>query len=106
MKHFEPEIENIAGVKSAVRQEMKKKMKTRYERFKNGRIVYQELLEFIHTRYSPDRADCKERSIVVQAYDKKLIRENNLTRVPVELERRFMEILYLILEDGWNLPEG
>ena len=42
----------------------------------------------------------------MDAFDKKLIRENNLTRVPVELERRFMEILYLILADGWHLPEG
>lgn len=106
MKNFEPEIEYIPGVKSAVRAEMKKKMKIRYERFKNGRISYQELLEYIHTRYQPERPDCKERSIEVDAFDKKLIRENSLTRVPVELERRFMEILYLILADGWHLPEG
>ena len=106
LKNFEPEIEYIPGVKSAVRAEMKKKMKIRYERFKNGRISYQELLEYIHTRYQPERPDCKERSIEVDAFDKKLIRENNLTRVPVELERRFMEILYLILADGWHLPEG
>ena len=85
---------------------MKKKMKMRYERFKNGRISYQELLEYIHTRYHPERLDCIERAVEVQPFDKKIIREQNLTRVPVELERRFMEILYLILEDGWHLPEG
>ena len=106
LRNFEPEIENMPALKKAVHYELKKRKKQRYEEFKTGHASYHELLEYIHTRYQPERPDCKERAIIISPYDKKIIDENDLKRVPVELERRFMEILYFILEDGWYLPRG
>ena len=93
-------------MKGAIRDEMKRRKKERYEEFKRGRHSYHEMLEYIHTRYQPDRPDARERAVEVSALDKKVINENELKRVPVELERRFMEILFVILEDGWQLPRG
>jgi len=36
----------------------------------------------------------------------KKIRETRLVRVPCDLERKFMDILYVILEDKWEMPNG
>ena len=106
LREFEADIEHIPEVKGAVRDEMKRRKKERFEDFKRARYSYHELLEYIHTRYQPERPDARERANPVSATDKKIITENDLKRVPVELERRFMEILYVILEDGWQLPRG
>ena len=67
---------------------------------------YHELLEFIHTRYDPKRKDNEERTIKINAIDQKIINDNKMLRLPVELERRFLEILYVILVDTWELPVG
>ena len=65
-----------------------------------------ELLEFIHTRYDPKRQDNLDRATEVNALDYKIIKENKLIRTPVELERRFLEIVYVIISDSWEIPEG
>ena len=36
----------------------------------------------------------------------KIIREEKILRLPVELERRFLEIVYVIIIDSWELPVG
>lgn len=33
-----------------------------------------------------------------------IVLEKKLVRVPCELERRFMDILHVILSDAWELP--
>ena len=33
-----------------------------------------------------------------------MVVEKKLVRVPCELERRFMDILHVILSDAWELP--
>lgn len=65
-----------------------------------------ELLEYIHTRYDPKRLDNPERATEVNALDYKIIKEHKLIRTPVELERRFLEILFVIISDSWEIPEG
>ena len=106
LQKFGPEMEHIPEVKSAMRDELKRRKRERCEEFRRARLSYHELLEFIHTRYQPERPDAKERAVTVSALDKKIIGEHELKRVPVDLERRFMEILHVILEDGWQLPRG
>ena len=64
------------------------------------------MLEYIHTRYDPDRKDAPEKAIKLSAVEFKVIKENNLLRLPVELERRFLEIVGMIIEDSWELPSG
>ena len=44
-------------------------------------------------------------AVTYEAQQKK-IRETRLVRVPCELERKFMDILYVILEDKWEMPNG
>ena len=66
-----------------------------------------ELLEYIHTRYDHRRLDAPERAVELTAIEKKLTsgeNGNRILRAPVELERRFLEILYVIIEDSWELP--
>ena len=65
-----------------------------------------ELLEYMHSRYDPDRKDNPSKAIEVSAIDTKLMSDNNILRLPVELERRFLEILFVIIEDSWELPQG
>ena len=36
--------------------------------------------------------------------DQPILRDKKLIRVPCELERRFMDILHVILSDAWELP--
>lgn len=33
-------------------------------------------------------------------------KEGKIVRVPCELERRFMDVLHVILSDAWELPSG
>ena len=106
LQQFDPEIEHIPEVKGAMRDELKRRKRERWEEFRRARHSYHELLEFIHTRYRPERPDAKERATSVSAQEKKVIGEHELKRVPVDLERRFMEILFVLLEDGWQLPRG
>lgn len=65
-----------------------------------------ELLEFIHSRYDPNRKDDPSKALPISPFEKKVTQEKNLVRVPVMLERQFLEIMYIILEDGWQVPQG
>ena len=60
----------------------------------------------MHSRYDPKRLDNPSKAVEVNALDAKLISEFQILRLPVELERRFFEILYVIIEDNWELPTG
>ena len=105
-KQYEPNILNIAEVKRTVREELKKRKQTKYLSYSEAFHNYNELLEFIHTRYDPKRKDNEERAIEINAIDQKIINDNKMLRLPMELERRFLEILYVILVDTWELPVG
>ena len=66
--------------------------------------VYQELLEYIHTRFSPLRPDnpaLAKSSMTTAELDAQHL---GVKRVPSELERRFFDILYLIVADWWLVP--
>ena len=65
-----------------------------------------DLLEYVHSRYDPERKDNLSKAIEVNALDTKLMSDNHILRLPVELERRFLEILFVIIEDSWELPIG
>jgi hypothetical protein len=66
---------------------------------------YNELLEYIHTRYKPDRPDNPNRKHELDTYEL-LALDNGCSRLPTELERRFMDILYLIVSDKMQVPVG
>ena len=103
-RHYEPNFLNIPEVKRTVRDELKKRKQSKYSSYTEAYNNYLELLEYIHTRYNPKREDAPERAIQLNAIDQKIIFENNMLRLPVELERRFLEILYVIIVDSWEIP--
>lgn len=95
---------NVPEVKNTMRDELKRRQHETYIKQLEARHLYNELLEFIHSRYDPERKDNPSRRVEMNAVDAKIISENNILRLPVELERRFLEILYVIIEDNWELP--
>ena len=105
-KYFEPQLINIPEVKRTVRQELKRRKHEKLHGHSHARQCYNDMLEYIHTRYDPDRKDAPEKAIKLSAVEFKVIKENNLLRLPVELERRFLEIVGMIIEDSWELPSG
>ena len=106
LKQFEPNLEYIPEVKNTLREELKKRKKNQYHDYWHTRHIYTEMLEYMHTRYDPDRLDNPTRSLELAPYEKKLMTEQENIRAPVELERRFLEILYLIIKDSWQIPKG
>jgi hypothetical protein len=68
--------------------------------------VYSELCEFVHTRFEPLRTDCPERKKQVISQAEFDAMDRGVKRLPSELERRFMDILYLIASDWWLVPSG
>ena len=105
-KQLEPNIINTPEVKTMVHTELKKKKKKAYRDHFHARHIYTEMLEYVHTRFNPERKDNPVRAEMISAEDKMIIFENQLLRTPVELERRFLEILYIIILDSWNLPKS
>lgn len=103
---YEPNLIHIPEVKRTVRMELKKQKQKRHTTYSEAHNHYTELLEYIHTRYDPKREDAPERAIEVSALDQKIVSELRLLRLPVELERRFLEILFVIISDSWELPIG
>ena len=72
-KQYEPNILNIPEVKRTVREELKKRKQTKYLSYSEAFHNYQELLEYIHTRYDPKRKDNLERAIDTNAIDLRII---------------------------------
>ena len=68
--------------------------------------VYWELLEFIHTRYSPFRADDPSKKKLIITPEEFKCMDLGIKRLPTELERRFFDILYLIVADWWRVPDA
>ena len=89
-----------------MRDELKKRQHEQKLQVHVARHNYNELLEFIHTRYDPDRLDNPSRSVQAKTNKAKVAPENASLRLPVELERRFLEILLVIIDDSWELPHG
>ena len=67
--------------------------------------IYWELLEYIHTRYNPMRQDDPSRKQDLNEAEFEAIVVNGMRRLPSELERRFFDILYLIAQDWWLVPD-
>lgn len=105
-RQFEPQLIKISEVKRTVRQELKRRKQQKYSSHYDAHQNYHEILEYIHTRYEPTRKDKPERAIEINPFDQKIINEHKMLRLPVELERRFIEILYIIIVDSWELPLG
>ena len=91
-----------------MRDELKRRKHEKQSDHAEARNNYYELLEFIHTRYDHKRADDPNRTINLSPHESKLMHGegDNLLRLPCELERRFLEILFVIIEDSWELPSG
>lgn len=89
-----------------MREELRRRKQEKYLNNHEARQSYLELLEYIHTRYNHAREDQPERARELSPLEKKYITEHKLLRLPGELERRFMEIVYVIIEDSWELPVG
>lgn len=68
--------------------------------------VYWELLEYIHTRYAPFRQDDPSKRQLVISAEQFQCMEEGVKRLPSELERRFFDILYLIVADWWRVPDA
>lgn len=95
----------MPDVKNRVHFEMKKLKDKAEKMYAEARQVYVELLEFVNSRYNADRKDCPARSVKLTKFEKQQIVKLGLKRMPVELERRFMDILMLLLKDDWTIPE-
>ena len=105
-RYYEPNLVNVPEVKNTMRDELKRRKHDTYVKQVESRHNYIELLEYVHSRYDPKRRDNPIKAVEVNAIDAKLISEHKVLRLPVELERRFFEILYVIIEDNWELPSG
>ena len=75
LKHFEPNLEYIPEVKNTLREELKKRKKNQYADYWHTRHIYTEMLEYIHTRFDPDRLDNPSRALELAPYEKKLMTE-------------------------------
>lgn len=67
--------------------------------------VYWDLCEYVHTRYQPERLDnpsLRQEIISMAEFD---LREQGVRRLPTELERRFLDVFYLIVMDWWKVEE-
>ena len=104
-RHFEPQLVNVAEVKRTVREELKRRKQDTFMKHNEARHFYNELLEFVHCRYNPQRSDNPSKAVKVSPLEQKLISDNRILRLPVELERRFLEVLFVIIEDSWELPQ-
>lgn len=103
-QYYEPNLVNVPEVKNTVRDELKRRKHEKYLRQVEARQHYSDLLEYVHSRYDPERPDNPHKALEVSAIDAKKISEHKIMRLPVELERRFFEILFVIIEDNWELP--
>ena len=105
-RYFEPNLVNVPEVKNTMREELKRRKHDEYVRQVEARHHYQDLLDYVHSRYDPKRKDNPSKAVEVNAMDAKMISEHKVLRLPVELERRFFEILHIMIEDNWQLPIG
>ena len=65
---------------------------------------YMELLEYIHTRYRPTRPDNPGRAVELSPHDANA--SHGIKRLPIEMERRFLDIVLVIIKDKWEVPEA
>ena len=103
-RKFEPQLIKIPEVKRTVRDEFIRRKQQKYSTCYDAHQNYHELLEYIHSRYDPLRKDAPERAAEINPFDQKVISDHKMLRLPVELERRFLEILYMIIVDSWEIP--
>ena len=66
--------------------------------------VYMELCEFIHTRFHPQRPDNPQLRKSIITTEEIEAQKMGIKRVPSELERRFFDIVFLIVQDHWEVP--
>ena len=67
--------------------------------------IYCQLLEYIHSRYQPQRPDNPSLRRITSIKENEAI-EVGVKRMPCELERRFFDVLYIIVKDWWYVPDG
>lgn len=67
--------------------------------------IYKELLEYIHSRYCPRRPDNPTRQRKI-SLEENIALDSGVKRLPCELERRFFDILYIIVKDWWYVSDG
>ena len=68
--------------------------------------AYKRLLKFVKNRYLNKRLRHLEAAPELLSYEREQtkIKEGKLVRTPCELERKFMDIVHLILIDAWESP--
>ena len=66
--------------------------------------AYLQLLKWIKERYLDERHSVLEEAPDLFNLPVTIIKDEKISRVPCELERKFLDIVHLLLVDAWELP--